>query len=222
MEDIKNYKAKPPKVIGSTLINHALRVKMQLGCTEYVIMTAIIDLIRRGKPVTDLTMYQSVGIHPEGAVMMMISLIEKGYLFPKAAENAMPHVTDKWKSFFDSVEDEFDEFWNKEGAVCWTGSKPKAKELYIKRRESESEEFLTAQRDAYFEFLDVTATGGFNRPKMMCTVFLGPSERYKENWSLYLKDEKARQEKENNHPMPEEDFTPSTTTKADRQKKYEN
>ena len=222
MEDIKNYKSKPVKVLGSTLINHNLRVRMQLGCTEFVIMTAIIDLIRTGKPVTDMTMYQSVGIPPQGAVMIMKTLIEKGYLFPKAAENDMPHVTPKWKSFFGSVEEEFDEFWNKDGKVCWTGSKPKAKELYIKRRDNHDKSFLIGQRDAYFDFLEVTATGGFNRPKMMCTVFLGAQERFMEGWPEYYKREAARQEKEANYPSAEEDVTPSTTTKEERQKKYEN
>ena len=221
MEDIKNYKTKPMKVIGSTLINHNLRVKMQLGCTEYVIMTAILDLIRRGKPVTDVTMYQSVGIHPEGAVMMMKSLIEKGYLFPKAAENAMPSITPKWKSFFEPVEDDFDEFWSKDGKVCWAGSKPKAKDLYVRLRNNHEKEFLISKRDAYFEFLEVTATGGFIRPKMMATVFLGAQERYMEDWPGYTKKEADRQEREANHPMPEEDVTPSTTTKEERNKKYE-
>lgn len=229
MEDIKNYKSKPPKIIGSTKINHALRVKMELGCQEFVLMEAIVTLRAKHKPVTDMSVYQLTGLVPQEATMTLESLVRKGFIFPMATADGAPDIAPKWNTFFTSAEDEFDEFWTKDGKVCWTGSKPKAKQLYIQRRKDEDKEFLIGQRDAYFEFLEVTAKGGFNRPKMMCTVFLGAQERFMEDWQEYTKEElekqekkkKAEKEREDKYNLPAEDIVPSTTTTEERKRKYE-
>lgn len=79
-DDVSAYKAKPPKVIGSTTINHALRVKMGLGCMEYVLMECIISLRKKGKPVTDVLVWQYTGLHPGEAAMSLEILIKKGFI----------------------------------------------------------------------------------------------------------------------------------------------
>jgi len=221
MKNVGAYKAKPPRVYGSTKISHNIRVKMGLGCQEYVLMECIVSLLAKRKPVTDVIVYQETGLVPEEAGMTLEMLVKKGYIYPEATADGAPNVSPMWRSHFTSAEGEFDEFWTKDGKVCWTGSKPKAKELYVNVRKEHEKEFVMSQRDAYFEFLNITAKGGFNRPKMMATVFLGAQERFMEDWPAYIKTEQERQEREASYPDPLEDTVPSTTTSKDRQKKYE-
>ena len=215
---VKEYKTKPPRIEGTTTINHALRVKMGLGCMEYVLMDAIVWLKDRKKLVTDVSVYIRTGLVPDEQVMTLEMLVKKGFVYPTAEADGTPALSDKWKSFFTSIEDEFAEFWTKDGKVCWPGSKPKAMELYVNARKKATKEFILEKRDAYFEFLDLVRKGGFDRPKMMATVFLGKQERYMEDWEDYVKNEKKKIQKDENTPLP---VMPSTKTKAERMQKYE-
>lgn len=215
---VNDYRTKPPRIEGTTTINHDLRVKMGLGCMEYVLMDAIVWLKDRRKLVTDVSVYIRTGLVPEEQVMTLEMLVKKGFVYPNAESDGTPHLSDKWKSFFTSIEEEFTEFWTKDGKVCWPGSKPKAMELYVQARKKASKGFILEKRDAYFEYLDLVHQGGFNRPKMMATVFLGKQERYMEDWEDYVRSEKKKIKKDEETPLP---VMPSTKTKEERLSKYE-
>jgi hypothetical protein len=223
--EVLNYKSKPPKVKGITTINHGIRVRMGLGCMEYVLMDAIVELLRQKKPVTDVLVYQKTGLVPAEATMTLEMLVKKGFVYPAARADGAPALSPKWSSFFTVTEEEFMEFWQKEGKNCWTGSKPKARELYIKARKEHDKKFLLERRDAYFNHLDVVKKGGFDRSPMMATVFLGSQERFLEPWEEYTEKEVERQKKieeSKNKTYPEAATMPSTETSEDRRKKYEN
>jgi len=66
--------------------------------------------------------------------------------------------------------------------------------------------------------LELVRRNGFDRPQMMATVFLGKQNRYEENWADYLKQEEEKFQREEDIPMS---VVPSTTTKEERLKKYE-
>lgn len=216
--EVKDYKSKPPKVEGTTTINHALRVKMALGPMEYVLMDGILWLKERKKLVTDVSVYIRTGLVPAEQVMALEMLVKKGYIFPNAEADGSPHISDKWNSFFTSIEDEFSEFWTKDGKVCWPGSKPKALELYVAARKTNSKEFMIDQRDSYLKFLEMVRKNGFDRPQMMATVFLGKQERYMEDWKSYVKQEEVKFKREEEMPVS---VQPSTVTQKERLKKYE-
>jgi len=218
MGKVEDYKAGPPKVIGVSTINHATRVKMQLGCMEYVLMDCIVWLLERNKLVTDVTVWERTGLHPQEQTMALESLVKKGFVMPTARADGAPHVTEKWGKFFQGITDEFDEFWTIDGKNCWTGSKPKALALYVALRKKAQKEFIINQRDQYFNYLELVRKGGFDRPTMMATVFLGAQERYNEPWATMADEVKKKQdEADKEHP----EAAPSTTTQADRKKKYE-
>lgn len=219
MGKVEDYKAGPPKIFGVTTINHAVRVKMELGCMEYVLMECVVWLTERYKLVTDVSVWERTGLHPQEQAMSLESLVKKGFIFPQAKADGSPHVSDRWGSFFQGIEEEFTEFWTIDGKNCWTGSKPNAQKLYVALRKKKEKEFIIGQRDHYFNYLELVRKGGFDRPTMMATVFLGAQERYDEPWETMAKDVKAKQEEaDKEHPQP----APSTTTQADRKKKYEN
>jgi len=218
MGKVEDYKAGPPKVIGVSTINHAIRVKMEIGCMEYVLMDCIVWLLDRNKLVTDVTVWERTGLHPQEQTMALESLVKKGYVYPAARADGAPHISEKWETFFQGIEEEFDDFWTIDGKNCWTGSKPNALKLYVALRKKRSKEFIIGQRDHYFNYLELVHKGGFDRPKMMATVFLGAQERYNEPWRTMLADLKVKQEEaDKEHPQA----APSTTTSEDRKKKYE-
>jgi len=216
--EVKDYRSKPPRIEGTTTINHDLRVKMELGPMEFVLMDAIVWLKERRKLVTDVTVYIRTGLVPQEQTMALEMLVKKGFVYPEAEADGTPALSEKWSSFFTSIEDEFPEFWTKDGKVCWPGSKPKALELYVSVRKTKSKDFLLKQRDDYLKFLELVRRNGFDRPQMMATVFLGKQNRYEENWADYLKQEEEKFQREEDIPMS---VVPSTTTKEERLKKYE-
>ena len=216
---VKDYKSKPPRIDGVSVINHAIRVKMGLGPMEFVLMDAFVWLKERKKLATNVSVYIRTGLVPGEQDMALEMLVMKGFVYPNAEADGSPSLSDKWASFFTSIKDEFPEFWVKDEKNCWPGSKTKALELYLNVRRKVSKEFLIEKRDKYFEFLDLVNKGGFDRSKMMATVFLGKQARYTEEWGDYVDELKAKIKKDEDAPMP---VQPSTKTKAERMKKYEN
>lgn len=220
MGKIEEYRAKPPVIKGSTTINHNLRVKMKLTPTEYVLMDCFSELLVARDQVTDMNVYIKTGISPKDQVGVLQWLVKKGYIYPTAGKDNNPVLSKKWYDFFKGIEEEFTEFWTIDGKNCWPGSKPVALKLYTELRKTIPKEFIINQRDHYFRYLDLVVKTGFNRGKMMATVFLGKQERYNEQWATMADEEEAKfkskeKEKEEDYPMP------STETIDDRRKKYE-
>jgi hypothetical protein len=218
---VTDYQAKPPKVTGVITINHERRLEMNLSLLEYVLMDAIVQLKEKKHPVTVSSIYILTGLAPSDQQLALKWLIEKGYVYPAMEEDNSPKISDKWQSYFKSLAVEFEDFWNKDGKVCWPGSKIKAQSLYVALRKLHSKDFLIQQRNEYFRYLELLLKSQrFDRPKMMATVFLGPQERFKESWTAYCSAEEEKIKRDNNIPDAAEDI-PSTKTKADRLKKYE-
>jgi len=215
--DVLNHKTKPPQITGFSTIDHFRRVQMRLTPMEYILMDCFVWLLERGKQVTDHEVYVRTGFSPKDQLAVLEYLVDKGYVYPVARADGNPDISKKWASFFQGVEEEFEEFWKKDGKNCWSGSKPVSLGLYKELRKTVTREFLLAQRNYYFQFLDEVQKGGFARSKMMGTVFLGKQERYNEPWETMAKDEKRKNKKEED--MPE--AAPSITTQEDRMKKYE-
>lgn len=218
---VTDYKAKPPRVTGVITINHERRLEMNLSLLEYVLMDAIVQLKEKKHPVTVSSIYILTGLPPSDQQLALKWLVEKGYVYPDTDPDHSPKISDKWKSFFKSLESEFEDFWNKDGKVCWQGPKGKAMSLYTTLRKVHSKDILITQRDEYFRYLQLLLKSqNFDRPKMMATVFLGPQERFKEPWTSYCTTEEEKIKRNNNLPEAAEDIA-STKTKADRLKKYE-
>lgn len=218
---VADYKAKPPRITGVITINHARRVKMGLGPLAYILMDTVAYFIKEKKPITVATVYVRTGLIEQEQKWGFNALIERGYLFPPDKDALQPTMSDKWDSHFKSIEDEFEDFWTKDGKVCWQGPKSKAQDLYVKLRVYNHKDYLMKQRNEYFRFLDlVEKSQNFKRAKMMATVFLGPQERYKEEWTRYCTEEEEKIKKDDQIPEAAEE-KPSTKTKADRLKKYE-
>lgn len=195
--DLKNDKTNNPKLLGSTTINHSLRLKVGLNCSEYVMADCLYNFQLKRKEALISNIYNYTGFSAEEQKVLISALIRHSIIFPPGANDKELTFTPKWLSEFETVETEFEEFWSmtikdekeKEKVVtAWPGSKVKAKDLYVKLRKKHTKDYLIQQRNDYFRYLDLSRKDGFDRQKMMATVFLGKSERFAEDWEGYGDD----------------------------------
>lgn len=220
MENVlKNFKSARPEITGSSSINHKVRVKLQLNCSQYVYMQFIADSFKKNAFIDPMDVYKAIGMDVNQQNELAKELIVKTFLY--LDENGVVFPTDKWSSGWPRLEVEFEEFWKKDGKNCWTGSKKEGFVLYSKVRKKVEKDVLLNQRNFYFEFLTVTRKTGFNRAAMMVERWLNPkNEYYMEDYSQYIKDLMDR------YPGI---FKPTTTgqvqavslTKKDYKKDYE-
>ncbi len=204
---IKDYKSGMPKVHGRTTINHEARMELMINCSEYVFLDWVYREISKGKEPDIAECYIKTGFNSEQQQMLIQRLIKKGFMYPGKEDSI--NLTPKWESSFADLDMEFESyFWKKSGKVCWTGSKGKAKTLYIKLRKSTSRDLILKQRNMYFKLLEIDTW----RQKMMATVFLGPDQRWKDEWEDQLQEARKKQieadeeykKRENVQPLTEE------------------
>lgn len=188
----KDFKSKPPKVHGHTTINHEARMELLLNCSEYVFMDWFTAELGKQKEPEIMSCYTRTGFTPDQQQKLLHSLIKKGFLMPTSDDT--PKLTDKWHTAFADLDVEFEQmFWrDRQGKVCWHGSKPKAHDLYVVLRKEVSRNTLIHQRDTYFKFLEMEHKLGFDRDKLMCSVFLGKQRRWEERWDVQLAEKTAR------------------------------
>lgn len=188
MGKLENYKSKAPAITGISTINHGIRVKLGLSCSEYVFLDHLARRQEKNEQTDSLTVFINTGFSPENQKTIIKSLLDKKYLdFVKDKYQ----VTSKWFEGMDNIERDFElTMWTKDGRVTWTGAKKKALQCYESlRKKGFTKEHLQKQRDLYFEYLELVHKSGFNRDRMMCQVFLNPAtERFAEDYERYIKE----------------------------------
>lgn len=212
---LKDFQSGMPNVHGRTTINHEARVKLMLNCSEYVFMEWLHRETQKGKDPDTLECYVNTGFNEEQQQMLMKTLISKGMIMP--SDDKTPTITTRWESAFANLDAEFEKFfWVKDGKVCWTGSKPKAKTLYINLRKKVSRELILKQRNTYFKYLECEEKLGFRRQKMMATVFLGPQERWDEDWETQLQECRKRIAAKDKEHEKRKDIKPVSKEEIDK------
>jgi len=178
-------------------------MELMINCSEYVFMDWFYREVSKGNEPDVQQCYVKTGFNTEQQQMLMQRLIQKGFLMPDKDKNLI--MTSKWEASFADLDQEFEKFfWVKDGKVCWTGSKGKARELYVKLRRSTSRELILKQRNMYFKLLEIDDW----RQRMMATVFLGPAERWKENWEDQLQEAREKQNEADKEYKKREDVQP--------------
>ena len=214
----KDIKGTPPKVTGTTVINHELRLKLGLGPASYIMMEHVYNCAKNNKPLEVTDTYIKTGFSGSEQSQLILILIQQGFVFP--VETTVPQITDKWESAFPDFEKEFHHFWTEElepgsnkRKNAWKGAPKPSLDKYKAIRKKYSAEFLLNQRNDYFEFLRLQKKyRNFDRARMGCLVFLGPKEAYIEDWKSYIDELKEEFEpkekpKEDVKPMTSEDLT---------------
>ena len=170
-------------IYGSTIINHAKRIQMDLSMAEYCVADFIEYANGKRKLVTYEYAYRRLGLKKELFIPLMTSLRNKGYI---TDEQNNIKVTRKWLDTFMVGAEWFDAFWNIRGKPYWPGSKKDAQKKFEKACYQYSPEFIIQCRDNYVKFMNHPANKF--RQIMMATVFLNPeTERFKEDWLGQLK-----------------------------------
>lgn len=186
---VKSFRSKAPKVSGTTLIDHAKRVALGLNCSAYVLATYI-DKKGDSEPYDYVQAQVATGLTHEQQDTLLIKLYNMNYI-QWTKDLKTNTITDKWCDQFSDLEKEFEKFWTDliDGKVrnAWPGSKPVAEKLFKKVRKKYSFEHLMKQRREYFRYLERSLRiKGFDRQKMMATVFLNPeTQRFNEKWYTY-------------------------------------
>jgi len=201
MTKLDDYTSKAPAIIGSTTINHAVRVALQITCSEYCFLDFLTKVNANLEQPDVLNIFIKTGFSTYEQEILLKALMQKSLVIIESGIDGRDRsfkVASKWNDAFPNLDKEFEEFWHgrdKEGnlTVVWTGTKKKALEYYVKLRKKYSKEFLAKQRDLYFEFLQLEQKGGFNRQKMMCQIFLNPmNERFNEDYEDYCKQKRIK------------------------------
>ncbi len=188
----KDFVSKPLDITGFSTINHNIRLKTGLTCSEYVLLDYIYTIQKKGKIPEMSECYRKTGFNDKEQKLLVQALIKKNMVLIPTSENQVAFdITEKWTIHFHNINAEFENlFWTmydeekKRNVVAWPGSKPQANKNYIIVRQNHSLEFLLEQRKQYFEYLKACHETGFYRQKMMCSVFLGPQERFLEDWKF--------------------------------------
>ena len=130
----------------------------------------------------------------------------------------MPILTSKWQSGFANVEEEFEEFWKKDGKSVWlTSSKKASLKFYTELRKSTPKEVIIDSRNNYLEYLSWEHKRGFDRQIMMAERFLNP----KNDWYLVDWKEMTEEIKRKLNPQPAQPKEETQITAAERKKEYD-
>jgi hypothetical protein len=187
----KNFKSNRPDITGSSTINHAVRVKLQLNCSHYCYMKYISDCFESKKVIEQMEVYEAIGFDATQQNFMVKELMLSGFLYINEKTDRVM-MTGKWGTGFPNIEAEFDRFWKKDGKVAWSGSRAQALMLYQKVVKSKNVSVILAQRDSYFEYLETEHKRGFNRSAMAAERWLNPkAEHYMEDYQAYILKLKA-------------------------------
>ena len=178
--------------IGSTVINHMVRVKLKLSITEYCVVDTILKRKKLDKKTTIGDIYSYIGIDPNdlqkiSTVLESRSIIKviNGEYF---VNNKIPLMIKEIEK--NEYEDEFEEFWTEEKngklITAWPGPKKDAFEKFKLARKSYSFLHIINQKKAYFAHL---SDPNFKwKQKMIATKFLNiKTGQIEEDWSLYSK-----------------------------------
>jgi hypothetical protein len=188
----ENFKSNRPEITGSSTINHAVREKLRINCSQYCYLKYIAEHFDKNIKIDPMDVYKAIGFTDVQQNEMVRDLIVIGFLYIKEP-GGIVMMTDKWAGGWPNVQAEFDKFWTKNGKVAWMGSKPKALELFQKVIKSKDAKIILEQRDHYFEYLEAVHKTGFNRSAMAAERWLNPkNEYYMEDYQNYIEQLKIQ------------------------------
>jgi hypothetical protein len=172
-----------PKVTGITTINHNKRVRLNLSCSDYVVADFLSNLKFDTLDYYENNVYSKIGCDIQQYLMSIHNLSAKGIIVINGL-NTTFLFTDLWK---DKKEYSFEDFWSikeatKGKAETWPGSKKRAQQLFEKRVKVFGLKHIMKAKDEYFKYLG-REWATFDRPIMGAPVFLGPDERFNEDWA---------------------------------------
>lgn len=199
MNDTKRPTNSTAEISGTSVINHKIRVSLVLSCNEYVMMDY---LHRKGtEGFYQDKIYLNTGFNEEQTKILLNKLLQKGFLHNS---NNNFSLGDKWARAFPDAEEDFKNFWYKDGKAVWPGSKPQAKYFYFELRKFVKKEVLIESRDNYFQFLELVKETGFNRATMAAERWLNPkNEYYNSNWKEQAEIINPDKFKEESKPLTE-------------------
>lgn len=191
MSVFENFKSEKPPVTGTSVINHAVRLKLKLNCSEYVYLSYLASCVKKSIVIDPMEVYKETGMDVNEQNVLTKTFIANAFVFIE--KDGSLTLTSKWFDAWPNHEKEFEEFWFKDKKAIWTGSKKKALEFYIKVRKQISKDKLIEQRNKYLEFIAATRKTGFNRDVMMAERWLNPkNEYYLEDYQSYIDQLKTR------------------------------
>jgi len=160
---------------GVSVVNHRIRVKLDLTCNEYMIADFLYKMMKAKAPFlyhdkyTEL-LWKVLGIRLSSALTNFATLEQKGIVFKDNKDHVIP--TDIWIDEFEKpLEKEFEQFW--EFVYGRHGSKAEALTKFIEVRKTVSYDHLLRRHQVYQKHLDQNDW----KQKMHMSVWLNPKKK---------------------------------------------
>ena len=182
---IKAVKNATAGIHGSTVINHKIRVKLDLTCSEYVVLEYLYERNTVGKKTTVYgemnDLWKALGMRSDSFAEHVVDLIDLGYI----EESNGIIVTEKWIKEFQDPHGGFGEFWKVYGKV---GNKENARKMFLKAIKEVTFDHLIIRHAEYVKHLKNTPWKG----KMHCSTWLNPSfKRFDDDYAVEEREEET-------------------------------
>jgi len=195
MTFLSNLVISEPIPVGTSTIDHTKRYRLKLTCNEYVLLDHLMYLKNEKKSLDYARITTMIGFTYEQVQKAFESMVKKEII----TDTFQPTIATCIEFEAEVKSDRFEEFWfddveKKKGT--WPGSRPQAEKLFNRLLKEHSVEHLLERKAAYLRYLAwEKKERGFDRQRMMATVFLNNStKRFEEDWDGYINKEEEKKD----------------------------
>jgi len=171
-------------ISGSTTINHAVRIKLQLTNNEYVLLQFLEISFQEKRVITYELIYRKIGMDVELFNTLREKLKQGLWIKDeKVGDKVLIRVTKRFREAFYVNEQDFNDFWlnPKTKTADWPGSRTDALAKYVIARKEYPADYLLKQKHWYFRMLALPEYA--YRQKMGAPVFLNMrTKRFEEDF----------------------------------------
>lgn len=191
------------RIIGTSIINHAKRVKLEVSIEQYAVLTFLDYAEASNKVINADLVYSQLGFDFKYFIKIKDDLSQIGFIHPETRK-----LTKKWYDTIGDIDSQFIKFWEpiviNNIRYSWPGSKTDAKDKFAKAVKEVGFDFLMEQKEAYFKVVNESK---FDRQVMGGPVFLNPkTKRYSENWKSQVKQPVKSVSEEESKPFGVNEF----------------
>ena len=178
-------------ISGSTIINHAIRIQLELTNDEYVLLDFLDLAYKEKRVITKELLFRKIGLHPTQFETLRADLQDRKWVRGK---DEFIQVSKRWKEAFYISEEDFNEFWLDKNRTKsdWPGNRKDAFEKYIFVRKKFSHEHIMKAKNWYFRLLALPELA--YREKMGASVFLNmKTQRFNDNWEEQWREKTGKE-----------------------------
>jgi len=183
----KNFKSKIV-VKGKTVIDHKLRIRLNIGCNAYVIL----DYFKTLRKLDYLEIEKATGFPPEAVDKLIESLYNQQLLTYNKTRTSLKASSKFYNQ--DLIQRQFNDFWNlkliskKQKTSAWPDTMERARKAFREAVELEGFDYIMERRNLYIRYLELPELE--YRNIMSAARFLSTAyKEYNSNFESFLPQE---------------------------------